>query len=71
LEICENPHNLRIGSKEFEGVSELKYLENIIENNNRSDRCIKERIQAGRKAYYPNIQMLKSKIISRRYKLQI
>jgi hypothetical protein len=34
-------HNLRIGNKEFEGVSELKYLGNIIENNNRNDRCIK------------------------------
>jgi hypothetical protein len=65
------PHNLRIGSKEFEGVSEFKYLGNIIENNNRNDRGIKERIQAGNKAYYANLQMLKSKIISRRSKLQI
>jgi hypothetical protein len=31
------PHNMRIGNKEFEGVSELKYLGNIIENNNRND----------------------------------
>jgi len=62
---------LRIGNKEFEGVSEFKYLGNIIENNNRNDRCIKERIQTGNKAYYANLQMLKSKIISRRLKLQI
>ena len=33
--------------------------------------CIKERIQTGNKAYYTNLQMLKSKIISRRSKLQI
>jgi len=65
------PHNLRIGNKEFEGVSEFKYLGNIIENNNGNDRCIKERIQTGNKAYYANLQMLKSKIISRRPKLQI
>jgi len=52
-------------------VSEFKYLGNFIENNNRNDRCIKERIQTGNKAYYANLQMLKSKIISRRSKLQI
>jgi hypothetical protein len=40
-------------------------------NNNRNDRCMKERIQAGNKAYHANFQMLKSKIISRRSKLQI
>ena len=65
------PHNLRIGNKEFEGVSEFKYLGNIIENNNRNDRCIKERTQTRNKAYYANLQMLKSKITSRRSKLQI
>jgi len=62
---------LRIGNKEFEGVSEFKYLGNIIENNNRNDRCIKERTQTRNKAYYANLQMLKSKITSRRSKLQI
>ena len=65
------PHNLRIGNKEFEGVSELKYLGNIIENNSRNGRCIKERIQTRNKAHYANLQMLESKIISRRSKLQI
>jgi len=65
------PHNLRIGNKEFEGVSEFKYLGNILENNNRNDGCIKERIQTGNKAYYANLQMLKSKVISRGSKLQI
>ena len=65
------PHNLRIGNKEFEVVSEFKNLGNIIENNNRNDRCVKERIQTGNKAYYANLQMLKNKIISRRSKLQI
>jgi hypothetical protein len=65
------PHNVRIGNKEFEGVSEFKYFGNIIENNNRNDRCIKEKIQTGNEAYYANLQMLKSKIISRRSKLQM
>jgi hypothetical protein len=65
------PHNLRIRNKEFEGVSEFKYLGNIIENNNRNDRCIKEIIQTGNKANYAHLQMLRSVIISRRSKLQI
>jgi hypothetical protein len=63
------PHNLRIGNEEFKGVSDFRYLGNIIENNIRNDRCIKERIQTGNKAYYANIQMLKSKIICIRSKL--
>jgi hypothetical protein len=65
------PQNLRIGNKEFEGVSEFKYLGNIIENKNRNDKGITKRIQAGNKAYYANLQMLKSKRISRRSKLRI
>ena len=52
-------------------MSEFKYLGNIIENNNRNDRCIKERIHTGNKAYYANLHMLKSKIIYRRSKLPI
>jgi len=52
-------------------VSEFKNLGNIIENNIRNDRCIKERIQTVNKAYYANLQMLNSKIISKRSKLQI
>jgi hypothetical protein len=42
-----------------------------MENKNRKNKCVKERIQAGNKAYYANLQMLKSKSISRRSKLQI
>ena len=64
------PHNLKIGNKETESP-EFKYLGNTIENDNRNDRCIKERIQTGNKAYYANLQMLKSKVISRGSKLQI
>jgi hypothetical protein len=63
--------NLRIKNKEFEGVSDFKYLGNITENKNLDGKCTKERIEAGNKAYYANLQMLKSKNISRRSKLQI
>ena len=52
------PQNLRKGDKEFEGVSEFKYLGNITENKSRNDKCTKERIQTGNKAYYAKLQML-------------
>jgi hypothetical protein len=65
------PHNLKIRNKEFDGVSEFKYFGNIIENNIRNYRHIRERIQTGNKEYYANLQMLRSKIISRSSKLQI
>ena len=44
------PQNLRIGNKEFEGVSEFKYSGNITENKSRNNKHINERIQTGKKA---------------------
>jgi hypothetical protein len=35
------------------------------------DNCVKERIQAGNRAYFANLSTLKSKIISRAAKLQV
>ena len=54
-------HNLKVGNKEFKGVSEFKYLGNIIENNNRNDRCIKERIQHETKHIMQTFRCLKVK----------
>jgi hypothetical protein len=53
------------------GVSSFKYLGNMINNDNRNDNCVKERIQAGNRAYFANLRTLKSKIISRAAKLQV
>jgi hypothetical protein len=36
----------------------------------RNDNCVKERIQAGNRAYFANLTTLKSKIISRAAKIQ-
>jgi hypothetical protein len=63
--------NMKVGDKIFEGVSSLRYLGNVIDKEGRIGECIKDRIQAGNKAYVVNYHMLKSKIIKRSIKMQI
>jgi endonuclease/exonuclease/phosphatase family metal-dependent hydrolase len=63
--------NLKVGDKTFEGVSKFRYLGNVIDREGRISECIKDRIQAGNKAYAANYHMLKSKIIKRAVKIQI
>jgi hypothetical protein len=43
----------------------------MINNGNRNDNCVKERIQAANRAYFANLTTLKSKIISRTAKIQV
>jgi hypothetical protein len=43
----------------------------VINNDNRNDNCVKERIQAGNGAHFANFRILKSKIISRAVKLKV
>ena len=64
-----NAGDLRIGNKTFEAVQSFQYQGNIIGNNN--NKCIKERIMMGHKAYYANRQLVNSSLISRSSKLQI
>jgi hypothetical protein len=64
-----NDGDLRIGNKTFEAVQGFQYLGNIIGNNN--NKCIKDRIMMGNKAYYANRQLVNSSLISRSSKLQI
>jgi len=63
-----NAGDLRIGNKTFEAVQSFQYLGNITNSNN---KCIKERIMMGNKAYYANRQLVNSSLISRNSKLQI
>jgi hypothetical protein len=46
--------------KVFEGVSNFKYLGNVIDNENKIS-SVMERIQAGNKAYYANLHLLRGK----------
>jgi hypothetical protein len=63
--------DLKVEGKSFMGVCSFKYLGNMINNYNRNDNCVKERIQAENRAYFANVRILKSKIISRVVKLQV
>jgi hypothetical protein len=65
------PQDLKVERKLFAGVSSFKYFGNVINNGNRNDNCIKERIQAGNRAYFANLSTLTSKIMSRAAKVQV
>jgi hypothetical protein len=65
------PQDIKVEEKLFTGVSSFKYLRNMINNGSRNDNCVKEMIQAGNRAYFANLTLLKSKIISRAAKIQV
>jgi hypothetical protein len=52
-------------------ITSFAYLGNMINNGNRNDNCVKERIQAGNRTYFTNLSTLKSKIILRAAKIQV
>jgi hypothetical protein len=62
---------LRFGDKTFEAVQSFRYLVNTIGNTNNNNKCIKDRIMMGNKAYYANRQLVNSSLISRSSQLQI
>jgi hypothetical protein len=61
------PQDSKVEGISFMGVSSFKYLGNMINNGNRNDNCVRERIQAVNRAYFANL----SNIISREAKLQV
>jgi hypothetical protein len=50
-EYRRNVGDLRIGNKTFEAVQSFQYLGNIIGKKKKNNKCIKERIMMGNKAY--------------------
>jgi hypothetical protein len=48
----------------------LTVITNVIGNTNSNNKCIKERVMMGHKAYYANRQLVNSSLISRNSKLQ-
>jgi hypothetical protein len=71
LESRRKTQDLKIEGKSFMGINNFKYLGNMLSNDNRNVNCVKEIIQAGNMAYFANLTLLKSKIISRAAKLQV
>jgi hypothetical protein len=65
------PQSLKIGNKTFEGANNFVYLGDIMDNENRINKRVKERIQAGNKANFANIKLFKNKLISRNTKMRI
>jgi hypothetical protein len=63
--------HIKIGNKAFETVQSFQYLGNIISNTNNDNKCTKERIMMGNKAYYANRQLFNISLISRSSKLQV
>ena len=67
----QQTQNLNVGDKVFETVSSVKCLGNVIDNEGKISKCVKDRIQTGNRAYAANTYMLRSKIIKRVVKMQI
>uniref|UniRef100_A0A8D8PVV0 Craniofacial development protein 2 n=1 Tax=Cacopsylla melanoneura TaxID=428564 RepID=A0A8D8PVV0_9HEMI len=65
------PVDLQIDQRIFKGVTTFKYLGNLIDNEAQCTTSIKDRIQAGFKAFYANINLLKNKLLNRSAKMQI
>uniref|UniRef100_A0A8D8V6E2 Craniofacial development protein 2 n=1 Tax=Cacopsylla melanoneura TaxID=428564 RepID=A0A8D8V6E2_9HEMI len=63
--------DLVIDDKRFQGVSQFKYLGEIVSNNGKTSSAIKERLQLGNRAYFANQTLLKNKLITRRTKMKI
>ena len=63
--------DLRIGTDSFRGVSSFSYLGTLLTADNNLRKCIQERINAGNKAYFANIQLFGSRLISRNLKLKL
>ena len=60
-----------IGSKIFEKVEKFKFFGVVVNSKTNMTETIQDRIQAGNKAYYANLKMLKNRYINRGAKMQI
>jgi hypothetical protein len=71
MSTSRTPHKINIGNRTFEGVSQFRYLGALVNSQNEISDCIKDRIQNGNKAYYANLKLFKSKLLTRNTKVKI
>ena len=64
-------NNFEIGNESFERVSSFIYLGTEVNNKNSINQEIQRRLIAGNRAFYANINLLKSRMLSRKTKLKI
>jgi hypothetical protein len=57
--------NITIGHYNFEGVKEFVYLGSSLNNSHNMSEEIKRRIIAGNRVYFANIELLKSKLLTK------
>ena len=63
--------DLKICSTKLQQVTNIKYLGSMVNSDNSIEMEIKERIILGNKAYYANLALFKSRLISKQAKLRI
>jgi len=63
--------NLNIKCSYIEQDKQYKYLGSIINDNNSIQKEVRERIALGIKAYYANLKVFKSRLVTKRSKLKL
>jgi hypothetical protein len=64
-------NGIYISQTHLEQVKSFKYLGSVVNGNNSIEEEIKERISLGNKAYYANKDIFKSKLLTKKSKLQM
>jgi ubiquinone/menaquinone biosynthesis C-methylase UbiE len=70
-EARRKPVDLTIDEYKFKGVSNFSYLGASLKNENRMSNEISQRIMAGNRAFYANLPLLRSNLLSKTTKLKL
>lgn len=65
------PHDLEVGGKKFQGVRNFSYLGVEVNCENDMSLSVRKRVQAGNRAFYANVKLLRNSLLSRTSKLKI
>jgi UDP-galactopyranose mutase len=62
---------IKIGNRSFENVSQFKYLETTVTNQNLIQEEIKRRLNSGNVSYYSVQNLLSSRLLSKNVKVSL